>query len=369
MLQAPAADQFPRFPVSWYLFGASRELRRPVSRDLLGRRLVAFRTSEGKPVVLDARCSHLGCDLGKGQVRGERIQCPFHQWEYGADGRCEHIPAASSPPAWARQTAYACVERHGYLFFFNGSEPLFPLPFFDGESPEDFVAAQPFGTTLACPWYMIGSNAFDLQHFKAAHERRLVGEPRVDCPHPFARRASASFSVSGDSLQDRLTRWFAGDEVEMAITDWCGTIMCATATFRRTRSYGFVVTEPRADGRVTVRVIVFVRRSAGAAGRLLRDPIQLWIRRTFIRRFLSSDAARLDGAAYNPRSLIDADRDLAEYFDWLAHVSRGAPKAQHMASANSNARVPSPQEDQHEPQVTAGTGSVAVDGGSAPGRG
>jgi hypothetical protein len=171
---------------------------------------------------------------------------------------------------------------------------------------------------------MVGSNAFDLQHFRAAHERRLADEPRVDCPAPFARRATARFSVSGDSLQDRLTRWFAGDEVEMSITDWCGNLLFATARFRRTCSFGLVATEPLAAG-VAVRVLVFVPRSRGLLGRMLLDPLHCSIRRFFIQKFLSSDASRLDGACYNPHGLIAEDHDLAEYFRWLSIVSHGIP--------------------------------------------
>jgi phenylpropionate dioxygenase-like ring-hydroxylating dioxygenase large terminal subunit len=325
-VQAPLPQQFPAYPVSWYWFGTSRELRRgPVSRALCGRRMVAFRTAGGRVCVLDARCSHLGADLGRGRVVGEAIQCPFHQWEYGPDGRCLHIPVASEIPATARQTCYPAVERHGILFVFNGSEPVFPLPFFPGARPEEFLPARPFGTVLDCPWYLIGANAFDLQHFRAAHDRRLVGDPVVDCPDAFARRASARFTVSGHSLQDRLTRVFAGNEVEMAITDWCGNLMFATATFRRGRSYGMVVTEPLASGQVLVRVVVFVPRSHSVLGRVVWDPLIRSVRRFFIRKFLGSDAARLDGTHYNPHGLIAYDEDLAGYLWWLTEVSQGRP--------------------------------------------
>jgi hypothetical protein len=211
------------------------------------------------------------------------------------------------------------------VFVFNGSEPHFPLPFFPGARPEDFTPARPFGTVLDCPWYLIGSNAFDLQHFRAAHDRRLMGEPIIDCPHVFARRASARFTVAGNSLQDRVTRLFAGDQVEMAITDWCGNLMFATASFRRGRSYGMVVTEPLASSKVLVRVIVFVPRSRTLTGRVVWDPLISSIRRFFIARFLGSDAARLDGTRYNPHGLIDFDHDLAAYLWWLTEVSHGRP--------------------------------------------
>ena len=324
--QAPLPERFPAYPVSWYVFCAARDLQRgPLSRDLCGRRMVAFRTESGRACILDARCSHLGADLGRGCIVGEAIQCPFHQWEYGPDGECTRIPVASEIPATARQAVYPAVERHGFLFVFNGPEPTFPLPFFPDAEPEDFVPARPFGTVLDCPWYLVGANAFDLQHFRAAHDRRLVGDPVVDGPNTFARRASARFTVAGHSLQDRVTRLFAGDEVEMAITDWCGNMMFATAAFRRGRSYGMVVTEPLASGKVLVRVIVFVSRSRTLPGRVLWDPLIRSIRRLFIARFLSSDAARLEGTRYNPHGLIDYDQDLADYLWWLTDMSRGVP--------------------------------------------
>ncbi len=334
MTAAPVAELFPAHPVSWYLFCHSRELRRgPLSREMLGRRVVAFRTANGKVAVLDARCSHLGTDLGRGCVVGEAIRCPFHNWEYGTDGRCVRIPVTDAIPPTARQAAFPAVERHGHVFFFNTPQPLFPLPFFPGADPDAFVAARPFTTVLDCPWYMVGSNAFDLQHFRAAHDRRLVGEPLVTCPHPFARRASALFRVAGSSLQDRVTRLFAGPEVEMTITDWCGNLMFVTATFRRTTSYGMVITEPLASGQVVVRVIVFLPRGRSWIGRSLRDPVRLAVRRFFIKSFLSSDAARLDGVRYSPHGLIDWDRDLVEYFAWLAGVARGRPHEPNVPAA------------------------------------
>jgi phenylpropionate dioxygenase-like ring-hydroxylating dioxygenase large terminal subunit len=325
MLPAPAADRFPRYPASWYLLASSREVgAKPHTRELLGRRLVAYRTSSGKVALMDAVCSHFGADLGNGCVINDCLQCPFHHWQYAPDGRCLHIPAQEDIPFSARQTSYPVVERHGFAFFFNGPESLYPLPFFEGRDPADFTPASPFGAYLECPWYLIGANAFDLQHFRAAHDRRLAETPTVDCPAPFARRATGTFVVSGDSWQDRITRLFAGDRVTMSITDWSGNLMFATATFRRTTSYGMVITEPTERG-VHVRVVVFVPRSRGLLGRMLKDPLQRWIRRTMIRRFLASDAGRLNGARYNPHSLIDADRDLANYFRWLAIVAHGKP--------------------------------------------
>src|SRR5437588_724610 len=158
MLDAPAADHFPAYPASWYLFCRSSDLRRgPLSRALLGRELTAFRTASGRAAVLDARCAHQGANLGHGRVAGEAIACPFHNWEYGPDGRCVRIPAQSCIPAFARQAAYPVVERHGYVFFFNGARPWFDLPFVPGCRPGDFTAGRAFTLFADCPWYMFSA--------------------------------------------------------------------------------------------------------------------------------------------------------------------------------------------------------------------
>jgi phenylpropionate dioxygenase-like ring-hydroxylating dioxygenase large terminal subunit len=329
--------RFATYPVSWYFFCSRAELDRgPVSRDLFGRRLVVFRTATGRIAALDARCSHLGADLGCGRVMGETIRCPFHHWEYGPDGRCSRIPASAEIPDFAQQRSFPVQERHGYIYVFNGPEPLFPLPFYPGTVPADLICGRPYTVDLACPWFMIGANAFDAQHFRGAHDREMRSEPVVECPSPYSRRASARFGVVGHSWQDRLTRLLAGDVVDLAITDHGGNFLLATATFRRTRTYGMVVTTPLANDRVRVHVFVLKRRSRHPLAQYLIDPLSLAVRRRFINQFLSSDINNLTGVAYNPSRLIDADRIMADYFQWLAVISHGRAWVQTANHTESN---------------------------------
>lgn len=322
MSEAPPAEAFPAYPASWYLFCASRELRRgPVSRQILGRRLVAFRTASGRAAVMDARCAHLGADLGFGTVVGETIQCPFHNWRYGCDGVCAAVPGLPQPPPFARLATYPVAERHGYLFFFNrrdggdGGEPLFPLPFLLGEDPDDFVAAPAFRYVADCTWYMNSAHAFDLQHFRAVHDRELSAPPAIDCPAPFARRNSYLARVVGDSLLDRLLRLAGARTVAATLTIWGGTFAVITADFGRLRSGFLMAMEPLEDGRTLCQGIVCAPR--GGPLRRALAPLQLRVRRFFTLGYLIEEARRLRGTRYEPGHLGPNDQDMIDFFHWV----------------------------------------------------
>lgn len=68
---------------------------------------------------MDAFCPHLGANLARGRVRGDCIECPFHQWQFSGDGRVEHIPYRQHPPSGVRARTYPLEDVHGQLFFFH----------------------------------------------------------------------------------------------------------------------------------------------------------------------------------------------------------------------------------------------------------
>jgi nitrite reductase/ring-hydroxylating ferredoxin subunit len=322
----------PEWPASWYVFCASRELgHKPLARKALGRELVAFRTPGGRVGVLLGQCVHMGARLAEGQVVGECLRCPFHHWEFDSDGRCWRIPAADDIPLFARQPAFPALERHGAVFFFNGAQPAFALPFFEGCGETDLATAAPFTLVLDCPWYMIGANGVDVQHFRTTHDRELLGLPRITHPERWVHHAVTRFRVAGHGWRDGLTRRLAGDTVEMNVTDWAGTLFFVRAGFRRTQTFGMVSMLPVDGGRTLLYVHVSTRRSRSLAGRLLCDAINARVRRFFVRKFLEPDIARSVGTRFHPHRLIAADQCLADYFAWLEKLHGAA--ALHMVDS------------------------------------
>src|SRR3989304_6625275 len=108
------------FPKSWYPLCRSSDVKRgKVIRQIaFGVPLAIYRTHRGRVGVLNATCIHMGADLARGRVVGERLQCPLHEWEFGANGRCEHIPANWEISERARQTHLCTQERYGGIFAF-----------------------------------------------------------------------------------------------------------------------------------------------------------------------------------------------------------------------------------------------------------
>ncbi len=316
--------EFAAAPSSWYLVCTVAELaRKPVRFDLPdGQTFVAFRTPDQKATVISGRCSHMGADLSRGCVKNGRIVCPLHAWEYGRDGRCEHIPASADIPEFARQRIYPVEERAGLVFFFNQPEARFPLPFFEGVDPEAMVPARPIDFTETVPWYLIGGNGFDKQHLAATHDRNLIAEPVVDSPHPFAMRCRLDLSIAGNSYTDHLTRMFAGKHSQMTLTSWCGSLLFGVAKFRRATTYGMISVRPLPNHAIHARIVVFVPRSSNSMARTILDPINAAVRRHFIAAFFQSDIGKITGIRYHHERMITADKMLVDYLEWLHTMHR-----------------------------------------------
>jgi phenylpropionate dioxygenase-like ring-hydroxylating dioxygenase large terminal subunit len=90
------AGQFPKpYPNGWYRVCGSSELKKGqvLAITCCGREMVAFRGADSRVGVLHAFCPHLGTHLGHGgTVQGSHLVCPYHSWEFDADGKNHCIP-------------------------------------------------------------------------------------------------------------------------------------------------------------------------------------------------------------------------------------------------------------------------------------
>ena len=111
----------------WYAAERSENLTdKPVRAKMLGQNFMLYRDQDGKAHCTVAACIHRGGALADGQVLGQDIECPYHGWRYGPDGRCTRIPSlgdhAKIPPR-ARIDSYPVQEKYGLIFVFLGDLP------------------------------------------------------------------------------------------------------------------------------------------------------------------------------------------------------------------------------------------------------
>jgi 3-ketosteroid 9alpha-monooxygenase subunit A len=119
-----------RYARGWHCLGLAAEYKdgKPRGLDLFGTRLVAFAGEDGQVHILDGHCPHMGADLSTGEVVGNTVQCPFHHWRWGADGKCAEIPYCKRIPPKARVRSWPVCEENRLLFVYNDPEGNPPPP-------------------------------------------------------------------------------------------------------------------------------------------------------------------------------------------------------------------------------------------------
>lgn len=119
-----------RYARGWHCLGLAQNFRdgKPHSVQAFGTKLVVWADSADELHVLDAYCRHMGGDLSMGEVKGDDIACPFHDWRWGASGKCTSIPYARRVPPLARTRRWTTLERNGQLFVWHDHEGNEPPP-------------------------------------------------------------------------------------------------------------------------------------------------------------------------------------------------------------------------------------------------
>lgn len=173
--------------------------------------MVAWRAESGQLTVMNAYCEHLGAHLGYGgKVVGEVLQCPFHGWQWSAEGRNVCIPYQDRPNRGRRMRTYPVVERNASAYIWHDlqrREPYFDPPdvfaaFGDGSSADDYYPQQRlYRQALEMhPQYVL-ENGVDFAHFKFVHNTPIVP---VFTRHDFAEPVSyVDFTITfeGDDGQ------------------------------------------------------------------------------------------------------------------------------------------------------------------------
>ena len=160
----------------WYPVAFVQDLpkNRPISFSLYDEPLVLFANEDGKLECLSDRCPHRAAKLSDGQVIDGKLECLYHGWQFGAEGKCLHIPQLpenAKIPANASVRSFKVVEKQGIVWMWAGEpeaaeEPGIPI-IEDLDKPE-FVSAD---VMIDLPYdqnYFI-ENVLDPAHVNISH--------------------------------------------------------------------------------------------------------------------------------------------------------------------------------------------------------
>lgn len=166
----------------WYVAAMSEEVgRTPLARTLLGQPVVLFRTEAGAPVALENRCIHRRMPLSAGELVGDAVQCPYHGFQFGADGMCVKAPGTPNIPRAMRVRSWPVAERHRFIWIWGGEAALADPALIPDFHQNDDAAWAHTGMLMpvAANSMLMVENLLDLSHVAFVH-RNTIGTDDSD---------------------------------------------------------------------------------------------------------------------------------------------------------------------------------------------
>ncbi len=162
---------------NWYVAAACADIgEEPLQVRMLGCDFVLFRDADDQIACLSDVCCHRGASLSRGKRVNGCVQCPYHGWTYGADGRVRRIPPlgeVAKIPARARVDSYPVEERYGFAWAFLGDLPATQRPALPELLPEYGDDKNWRMTRSQCDWKVnwarLKENLADSSHLYLVH--------------------------------------------------------------------------------------------------------------------------------------------------------------------------------------------------------
>ena len=159
---------------------AQLERRNPMPVEVLGEKLVLFRTGDGALGLTSDRCAHRGTSLsaGSGDMKTAGridkcgVRCPYHGWLYGIDGQCLDQPAEPEGSKFRegiKIKAYQIQEKFGWLWAYLGAGDPPIIPPVDAMAREDGYRVNTM-SNWECNYYQVCENLVDPAHVSILHQ-------------------------------------------------------------------------------------------------------------------------------------------------------------------------------------------------------
>ena len=157
----------------WQPIGAAIEMENKWTQRirLLGEDLVLFKDRQGRLGLIAEQCPHRRASFAHGIPTENGIRCPYHGWEYNAQGKCINQPNELDKCAFRDKVstdAYPVEEQGGMLFAYMGPQPQPLLPRWDGFVAKGTIRIMG-SVILPINWLQIMENSLDPVHTEWLH--------------------------------------------------------------------------------------------------------------------------------------------------------------------------------------------------------
>jgi len=117
-----------KFDMSWFVVAEKGEIRAntPHKITVWGKDYVLWKTGKNTYNALEDICPHKGAAFSVGTIQNDRAVCPYHGYEFDANGNLSVVPGICfqpSPIYNARR--YAVIEKHGWIYLNTQEMPHF----------------------------------------------------------------------------------------------------------------------------------------------------------------------------------------------------------------------------------------------------
>ncbi|MEM7065918.1 MAG: aromatic ring-hydroxylating dioxygenase subunit alpha [Cyanobacteria bacterium P01_B01_bin.77] len=315
----PVFNRADRFVEGWYWAIPCRDLKvgQAKALTLMGRNLVFYRTHSQKVVALDGYCPHMGAALHQGKVKGEKLRCPLHHWQFDHRGQCVEIPAEGQHTermANIKIQSWPTAEHYGMIWVWTGTEPTYPPPYVPELANIDCDVALSYRFERSCHPNVLMINAIDAHHFNSVHNLPLEIEFKSQainsnalCLDNMTRGGDASRFV-------KLIRPLYRNEVTYKMCYWYGSTGTVTLGPDFFHFYIMFALRPMAGGRTEGWTLLITPKRLAPINFAV-----LWITRQVAAYFATGDIQVFEGIRFNFKTPLQADRSILNFIHHVNH--------------------------------------------------
>jgi phenylpropionate dioxygenase-like ring-hydroxylating dioxygenase large terminal subunit len=311
----------------WYQVCRSKDIKINTvkSFEIDKQKICVFRKSDGSLAAMDGYCPHMGVDLGIGTVVNDRVRCFFHHWEYGEQGKCEHIPVEKKGNSSICLNTYSVNEKYGFIWINPDKtevDGVLNVPEYEG-CEISFIHGKKY--FRSCHYHITMINGIDPQHLKTVHSIHMEMDVNIEQTNPRVIDIELNGKIPANSIIEKFFKALFGDNYSysMKYADGC---VAALSVMKNVKFFGFknllptlnmiFAYKPAGEGKTEVQPIFVTRKRKGPLGFVVS---KFWLTLTKITFYLlqGEDGKVYENIRFSTENLLEIDRPVMKYVRYI----------------------------------------------------